>query len=101
MALVLQVIPPLLLLPSRLITLVKVSPQILDFLILLMMNRSELIRSKFHILKHRRQLIHTVSRLSKHISASLVIQGDLGHCALDIFQVPIVLFRPRSHILVL
>ena len=101
MALVLQVIPPLLLLPSRLITLVKVSPQILDFLILLMVDRSELISGKFHILQHCRQLIHTVSSLSKHISASLVIQGYLGHCALDIVQVAIVLFRPCSHILVL
>ena len=101
MALILQVIPPLLLLSSRLIALVKVPSQILNFLILLMVDCSELIGGKFHILQHLGQLVHTIRSLTEHISASLVIQGDLGDCALDIVQVAIVLLRPRGYILLL
>ena len=57
-ALLLQIVPALLLLPPRLVTLVKISPQVLNLSVLLVVDGAELLGGHFHVLEHLDELVH-------------------------------------------
>ena len=57
-ALRLQVLPPLFLLPPGLVTLIQIASQVLNLLLLLPEDLSELVCRMLHVLQHVGQLVH-------------------------------------------
>ena len=101
MALVLQITSSLLFLAACLVTLIKISAQVLYFPILLVMDGPEFLGRNFHILEHIDELIHTLRRLGQHIAARFVIHGELTYSALDVLKLALVLLSFRRDVLLL
>ena len=90
--LLLQVLPPLLLLPARIVTLVQVTPQVLNLLLLLPEDLPELVGGMAHVLQHVAEFGHRLTRLVEDLPPRLVVHGQLVDLLPRRVDVPLVAF---------
>ena len=95
----LQVLPPLLLLSPCLITLIKVTSQVLGFLLLLPENLSKFVSSMSHVLQHVSKFIHWFWGLIEHVPSCTIIQIELINLLLVRIDLSLSPFNLLLHIL--
>ena len=95
----LEVDAALFLLASGLIALVQIVMQVLNLLLLLPEDLSELVRCVTHVLQHVAQFSHGFCRLVEHLSASCVVQAQLVDLLAMSVDFALVLLDSAQHVL--
>ena len=98
-ALRLQVLPSLLLLPSCLVALVEVAPQVLYLFLLLPEDLSQLVCRVLHVLKHIGELVHRLGGLIEHVPPRIVVQVQLVYLLLMAVDFTLGLLDLLLHVL--